>query len=268
MPAIQLTRLRIQCAALGEKFNQPETFVRLLHDLLDFYADRTYRPGRQGSRLPLIPAYQAPAPVMRQLESELLPRVNADSEAGLRLADLLWQETYLEPRRLAISVLAMLPESAGAAFAERLRAWSKPEEELALLNALLDVGSLRLAQIAPEQWKDVVHDWIGSSRSVVQQMGLRSLAAVLNTPQFENLPAMYNLLAPMYQQSPSDLQPELLAVARVLIERSPAETAAFLRHTLSLATGRGTARLIRKLLPDFRPDLQENLKAALNAQKS
>lgn len=268
MPAIQLTRLRIQSAALGEKFSQPETFVRLLRDLLDFYADRTYRPGRVGTRLPLIPCYQSPAPVLRQVESELLTRVSADPANAVRLADLLWQEAYLEPRMLAISVLGMLPELAMDALVERLQTWAKPEEEGALLSMLLERGSIRLAQVSPERWQDMVRDWLGSSRTVVQQMGLRSLAAVLQAPTFENLPTVYNLLAPLYQQAPSDLQPELMSVAHVLIDRSPAETAAFLRHTLSLSSGRRTARLIRKLLPEFRPDLQENLKAALQAQKS
>ena len=53
MPAIQLTRLRLQTAGLAESFANPQAFVRGLHDLLDYYADRTHRPGQSGAPAPL-----------------------------------------------------------------------------------------------------------------------------------------------------------------------------------------------------------------------
>ena len=48
MPAIQPVRLKRQSALLVEQFNNPAAFIRSLHHLLEFYADRVHRPGQAG----------------------------------------------------------------------------------------------------------------------------------------------------------------------------------------------------------------------------
>jgi len=60
MPAIHPARMKIQVARLGEKIRQPEVFVRELHNLLDFYADRTHRPGQFGEPPPLLAIIKPP----------------------------------------------------------------------------------------------------------------------------------------------------------------------------------------------------------------
>ena len=73
MPAIQLARLKIQSVRLAENFADPHTFARELRGLLDFYAERTHRPGQVGEPPPILPAYNVPPQVMRQVERELSP---------------------------------------------------------------------------------------------------------------------------------------------------------------------------------------------------
>ncbi len=58
MPAIQMTRLRIQVAHLLEYFDQPEGFGRTLGELLDFYSDRARRPGRMAMLQPIQKQYR------------------------------------------------------------------------------------------------------------------------------------------------------------------------------------------------------------------
>ena len=54
MPAIQLARLKIQVTELLKYFSVPKDFLRELHAMLDFYADRTRRSGQSGKPRPLI----------------------------------------------------------------------------------------------------------------------------------------------------------------------------------------------------------------------
>ena len=52
MPAIQLARLKIQITELLTNFDRPVDFLRELHTLFGFYADRTRRPGQSGKPKP------------------------------------------------------------------------------------------------------------------------------------------------------------------------------------------------------------------------
>ena len=108
MPAINPARLKIQATQIVEKFEYPVEFVTELHDLLDFYADRTRKPGRGGPHLAKIRAYNVPTQVMRQLESLLTPRVTADGDGALALADSLWAEPWLECRLLGLHILGQI----------------------------------------------------------------------------------------------------------------------------------------------------------------
>ena len=109
MPAIQPARLRQLSAELVNAFGSPPAFVRELHGLLDFYADRTRRPGQAGAPPPLIHTYRTPAPVIRQVIQDLTPLVADDPQNALVLADALWEEENLECRLLGIEILGMIP---------------------------------------------------------------------------------------------------------------------------------------------------------------
>ena len=65
MPAIQPARLKQQAVLLAQQFDNPVAYVRSLHHLLDFYADRAHRPGQSGKPAPLTSAYRVHPPVLR-----------------------------------------------------------------------------------------------------------------------------------------------------------------------------------------------------------
>jgi len=105
MPAIQPARLKIQAAQLAEKFTDPPAFTLGLNELLEFYADRTYRPGQASDPQPLLKAYNVPTPVLRQVSKELSKFIVANQDAALALCDALWSKPVLEFRLLAAMVL-------------------------------------------------------------------------------------------------------------------------------------------------------------------
>ncbi len=101
MPAIQITRLRIQVARLLEHFDQPEQFGRSLADLLDFYADRARRTGKLTALAPIQKQYRVHPAVLKQINDDITPYCRERPEQAAALAEYLWHDSHYEPRLLA-----------------------------------------------------------------------------------------------------------------------------------------------------------------------
>ena len=263
MPAIQLARLKIQVTELLTHFDEPAEFVRQFHDLLNFYADRTRRPGRSGKPKPLIQAYNVPRQVMRRIEGDLAPQVATEPEKALALADQLWADPWFECRLLAISILGMLPLDSPDTITERLQTWGKACRENALLDALLETGAASLRAESPDNFLLLVDHWLSSGDVPSRTIGLRALPALILNPKFENLPALYRLLSPLLREASSSLESDLQRAVRALGERSPQETAYYLRQILNTPHKAGLAVIVRRSLDVFPPEMERLLRATL-----
>lgn len=260
--AVELTRLRTQIAGLMAAFTNPEVFVRRLCELLEFYTDHTYR-STSGRHTPIVPHFNVPAQVLRQIESELAKQAQQQPEEGLCLADALWANPYLELRQLAARLLGSLPSGATEAVMARLSAWALPALDVTLLNELLQKGGVRVLRDEPERWFALVEGWLGSDERPIQAMGLRALLPLIEDVRFENLPQVFRLLMPLVSAAPTELLAEMTALMRALARRSPAETAYFLRQRLAAGRHRGVRRLVRNTLIAFPEEAQRSLRAAL-----
>ena len=264
MPAIQLARLKIQSAELVTRFNDPAAFVRGLHDLLDFYADRTRKPGQSGEPPPLIKSYNVPRPVLRQIKTDLSPSVVMDRESALVLCDALWAEPYLEFRVLAVNILGLVPPDPPDDDLERINVWAVPGIEDRLLNALVKEGLIEVSKSTPERYLSQLEEWLAAEDDLSLRVGLKAISMMLADRDFENLPKIFRLLAPLVRTSPSQLRPDLLDVIQSLAKRSPNETAFFLRQNLSVMVDNDdTAWLIRNSARYFPEEVQNSLKTAL-----
>ena len=266
MPAIQLARLKIHVAGLVDLFDQPARFRRELHDVFNYYADRTYRPGQSGLLPPLLPNYHISIPVIRQIETDLLPLALANPSAALSLADELWGDTVLEPRMLAVYLFSQVPANPANPLVERLVRWARPEEDRQVLTVLLTQGTGRLQHEQPEVWAGLIKNWLAASDSIIQSFGLRATLSMITDPGFENLPDIFRLISPLMQTVPPKLQSDLAGVIEASARRWPVETAYFLRQILSISQGSGVQRITRRCLPLFNPDLQASLRGAMQAQ--
>lgn len=262
MPAIQLGRLKIQAARLAEEHARPAAFVTNLENLLDFYADRTHRSGQSGTPHPLLPAYNVPAPVLRQVLAELTPFIYKDPQSGLSLADELWVRDNLECRELSAAILGHVPVQAQDGVISRARTWLKSEMEPRLIESVLRQGLASLRQNSPAGYMELVESWLSSPNLIEQEVGLRGLLPLLEDDTFNNLPVVYRLLAPYVRLVHTSLRPALLAVLDRLVLRSPQETAYFLRQNSTAPESADTPWVIRKVLKKFPPDLQANLRNA------
>jgi hypothetical protein len=261
MPAITLARLRQQAALLAEHFDQPAAFVRSLHHLLEFYADRTHRPGQAGEPPPLLAAYSVSQPVLRQILLELIPRAEIEPEKGLALCDALWAEPVLEFRMLAAWLLGTLP-APPATILNRAQSWIQAYSDERLLAALLQFGLAHVRSEHPNQLFQQVGIWLEDPSRFAQQIGLRALIPLLSSAEYDNLPAIFQLITPFARQIPAQLRPDLLDAMHALALRSPQETAYFLHENLNALDNPDTPWLIRQCLADFPPEIQEGLRLA------
>ena len=263
MPAIQLARLKLQVSELLTYYADPVDFVRELHTLLNFYADRTRRPGRTGKPRPLIQAYNVPRQVLRRVESDLTPQVFAEPDKALALADQLWADAWFECRLLAISILGLIPLDNPEIIVDHLQTWGKTCREDALLDALLETGAEGLRSESPDAFLQLVELWLTNGDLPSRKIGLRALPALIANPQFDNLPAIYRLLTPLLREAASALESDLTRAVRALGERSPQETAYFLRQNLIAPHKSGLAVITRATLDIFPAEFEEMLRAVL-----
>ena len=266
MPAIQLARLKIQVTELLSHFEDPELFSRELDTMLDFYADRTRRPGQSGKPKPLIRAYNVPRQVMRRIESDITPLVAGDTEHAITLMDYLWADAYYESRLLAIAILGEIPLQAPEIILDRLQTWRKTCRDDDLLDALMDKGAAPIRIQDPDQYFSLIENWLSSTEAQSRKLGLRALPSLVENPTFENLPALFRLLSPFVRESLSTLETELIQVIRSLGLRSPQETTYFLQQNLRSPHKTGLEVITRRSMDIFPSENADVLKAELRNQ--
>ncbi|NMC16144.1 MAG: hypothetical protein GYA40_05835, partial [Chloroflexi bacterium] len=109
MTAIDLTRLQKQIGELVSLLSEPTAFIKTLHEILDFYERRAYRPSRELVPKTFMRSYNLPAQVLPLIEIGLKESASLHPAEALALAQALWQDPYYEARELAALVLGQLP---------------------------------------------------------------------------------------------------------------------------------------------------------------
>jgi hypothetical protein len=262
MPAIQPARLRQQAGVLVEQFDDPPAFIRSLHALFEFYADRARRPGQAGTPVPLIQAYKVRPQVLRMLLLEMQPLANQNADKTLAICDALWQETYLEFRLLATMLLGQLSPNPVEPVLARVQSWITADLEFYLIEAVFNYGLERVRREQPQTLLRMIQSWLDDPKSLRQQLGLRALLPLIRNPEFENLPVFFRMVAPFCRTAPSGLRPDILDVVAALAQRSPTETAHFLRQMLSFVEAPDAPWLVRQSLSSFPPEMQDSLRQA------
>lgn len=233
--------------------------------MLDIYAERSHRPGQFGIPPPLIHSYNVPKPVIRQILIELAPLVTSRPGEALSLCDALWEEPYLEFRLLAASILGLIPAEPPDPVLNRVEKWGRSITDDQILTALMRLGLASVRHESLEMLIDIIEDWLSSSDTTSQQMGLRALPSLLSDFEFENLPVFYRLLTPHVRNVSPQLRPYVLDVLKTLARRSPKETAYFLRQNLEVPDNSDTAWIIRQCLHDFPTMHQDMLREVIRS---
>jgi hypothetical protein len=263
MPAIQPARLKLQVANLVAQYDKPNTFVRELHHLLDYYSDHTQRHGQAGLPSSLLDSYNTPPPVMRQVWHELSRLIRPHPNHMLHLCDALWAEQNFDIQILATRILGGLPTTPPEPVIERLNAWVGSGMDHRLLDGLLEHGVIRFQKEAPDKLLELISSWLVASDLLEKQAGLRALLPMIQTAGNATLPTIFRLITPYLRIAPQRLRPDILAVVVSLAKVSPSETAYLLRQNLTVPDNPDTTWIIRQVLDEFPSETKASLRDAM-----
>ena len=259
MPAIDLARLRKQANQLADFFFIPEDFIKHLRDTLDFYVNHTLRKQENIAPGSNLPTFRTPPVVMRQIENSISELATENPHYALELADLLWDEGYLETHLLSAFLLGRIPPKEERLLA-RLTAWTQQVRDPSVRSALLTTSLARMRKETPDQFLVVVSEWLHPARQRLWSNGIQALLPMVTDPYFENLPPIFELTHPVIQAAPGALQADISNLINAFYQASPAETEFFLRELIENTDNPLTMITIRRILSTFSPDLQVKLR--------
>jgi hypothetical protein len=263
MPAVELVRLQNDTRRLLEHFHEPPVFVPMLQELLEFFSDRTARPGQSGAPRPLLRAYNVPHHLQTYMTREVCKQAANQPQAGLALAQALWAADYLELRLMAAAMLGSLSPSPPEPLLAVIEAWLAQQPEARLQQAILNEGLASLRRQQPQALLAKIETWIKSSRNPLRQTGLAALAILVDASSAEVPPQVFELLQPLFYQLPDELKQDILDLVRSLARRLPAETAYLLRQGLDTPHNAKPAWLLRNAMDSFPESMQPGLREGL-----
>ena len=265
MPAIDLARLKKQTAQLADLFDQPALFLREHREVLDFYVNRSLRS--QGvAPSSVLPTYRTPVVVLRQIETELGPVAERQPIQALELADALWDEGWLETRLLAAFLLGRIPPQEERLLA-RLTAWTQAVRDPSVRAALLTTSLTRLRRETPDLFLVLVKEWLHPARQRMWSNGIQALVPLISSPDFDNLPPIFEIIEPIIRAAPATLQFDLQELIIMLYEESPDETTYFIQQILKSTKSPMLAVALRRMSPEFPVELQSSLREMLYKTK-
>lgn len=265
MPAIDLTRLRKQATRLADFFFLPDEFMKHLREILEFYVNYTLRTVENVAPGSNLKTYRTPPAVLTQIQNELRAKAEANPHFALELADVLWDEGALETRLLASFLLGRIPPQEERLL-PRITAWTQQIRDPEVRVALLTTSLVRMRKETPDQFLILVREYLHPERIRSWSNGIQALIPMIADSDFENLPAIFDLVEPIVEEAPSTLQSDLTDLIITLYRASPNETIFMLKHILSTTENQMTAITMRRISPDFPPPLQKELRDLLRPQ--
>jgi hypothetical protein len=266
MPAIDLARLKKQTAQLADVFGEPARFLRELQALLEFYVNRSLR-SQSVAPSSVLPTYRTPVVVLRQIEKEIGPVAEKQPILALELADALWDEGWLETRLLAAFLLGRIPPQEERLLA-RLTAWTQAVRDPEVRAALLTTSLTRLRRETPDLFLVLVREWLHPARQRMWSNGVQALVPLISSPEFDNLPPIFEIVEPIIKASPATLQYDLQELIITLYEASPDETTYFLQQILKETKSPLPAVALRRMAPELPTELQSSLREMIRQTKT
>lgn len=266
MPAIDLARLKKQTAHLADLFDEPTAFLRELREILEFYVNRSLR-SLSVAPSSVLPTYRTPVVVLRQIEKELAPVAERKPIVALELADALWDEGWLETKLLAAFLLGRIPPQEERLLA-RLTAWTQAVRDPEVRAALLTTSLTRLRKETPDLFLVLVKEWLHPARQRMWSNGVQALVPLILSPDFDNLPPIFEIIEPVVKASPATLQYDLQELIVALFKASPDETTYFLQQIIKETRSPQPSVALRRMSPELPPELQSSLRDMLRQTKS
>ncbi len=267
MPAIDLARLRKQATRLADFFFVPEDSLKQLREVLEFYVNHSLRTKENVAPGSNLPTFRTPAVVTRQIENAIGPIARENAYYALELADLLWDEGYIETRMLAAFLLGCIPPQEERLLA-RLTAWTRQIRDPSVRSALLTTSLARMRKETPGDFLVLIREWMHPARQDLWSNGIQALLPMITDPEYENLPPIFALARPIIESAPGMLQLDLANLINALYRASPSETEYYLREIVETSSNPLTVVTLRRILDLFDPQLQSSLRGLVRRKRA
>lgn len=262
MPAIELTRLKIQSAKLINLFDQPSDFIMHLKTVLEYYKNRTLRVNPVTVAFNL-PSYQTPRPVMMQIEKDLEKLGEQFPSAAIDLVTSLWNASFYESRLLSAFILGTIPPRAAMSVLTNLPEWLYETKDQGIKNALLTTGLARLRKENPQTLLLLISEWLRAPGQKTQTWGLHAFIPLIEVLGFNDLPQFFEVLRPTIKAVSPDTQTDIQACIRKLYLISPAETVHYISEIIDQMSNSKKITEFLRLFRGFPPAMQKELDAEI-----
>jgi hypothetical protein len=215
----------------------------------------------------VLQTYRTPLVVLRQIEKEIGPVAEQQPILALELADALWDEGWLETKLLAAFLLGRIPPQEERLLA-RLTAWTQAVRDPEVRAALLTTSLTRLRRETPDLFLVLVREWLHPARQRMWSNGVQALVPLISSPEFDNLPPIFEIVEPILKASPATLQYDLQELILTLYEASPDETTYFLQQILKGTKSPLPAIALRRMSPELPDELQSSLREMIRQTKT
>lgn len=251
MPAVDPRRLEMQIERIFQHYEEPDRFLKETLDFLDFYADRTHRPGTATEVDDVVRAFHVPGPVLRSLQQAVETHARGSWEENEPVVWALWQAGYRETMLMASSALRVQSEAAVAQWAE-----SRAEEcdDRVVMEHLARSGLEGWRRRSESAFLGAVSGWL-QGKVAQQKLALYALEGAVEDPSFSSLPDLFPMLRGWTKDIRGARRKLYEGLLTSLARRSPKETAHFLLE--AIASGeRGAKSLARALMQALPPPQQ------------
>jgi DNA alkylation repair enzyme len=258
MPAVDPHRLKSQIAKLQELLDNPRAFRWRVRDLLEYYSDRTKRPGGVSDS---SHSFGVLKPILRDLQRALVSMLGDDSDATLSIAKELWLDGYREMRIVAIGIMKNVSPQVSKAQFEH---WSGLTQDPKIAE--------KLAQMSFEMWrKEPQADFFQKIKQLISDLNIESqtyalllLRIAAGDLETDHLPLIYDILEDVNLQKHASTRALFQKLLQDLAIKRPAETAKFLLKKIE-EDDVIMKRMARDLLSAFPARQKGRIKQALSA---
>lgn len=242
MPAIDRKRLMRELEELTEALEDPVAFRWKFLNLLEFYADRTRRPGPK--RLSDdTSSLGVPAPV---LELAIQAVVAQNPDLNPELVQVLWDSGVREARLLAI---ALALKGGPVQIRSQFEEWAQRSDDPVLHTEMASTGYPHWLAEDKKSLDAKLSNWLGGRSLKMQRFGLEVMRWAAADATFDSLPAIFLGLEKLQFLDRGSNRRALKAVFEVLIERNPGETAGFLLASDQISSLKWLIREVEILFP-------------------
>ena len=259
MPVIDPLRLSKQIRQCFANQSDAQLFVTAIKNLLETYADHTYRAGELVSLPSSLKSYHVPQPLTRTLKRELASLSQSQPTQALSVAEVFWDQPFQECKDLAISILENLPTEMEKEFFRTLEQWASSCTQAELIESIAKCINASVHAQQPANLIGQAQKWMLDERSTIRKLGFLVVEQLCLSISFGDLPLIFKLISPYLNRCPPQNAQDVIAICNNLIVKSPKEMAYLMRTAITENPAADAKKLIKSCIRTFPPELQSDL---------